>query len=134
MSATKDKTLKHTKILFPELSYQVMGAIFQVFKELGYGFQEKYYHRALAAVLQNFGIPFRQEVYHPILFRGKIIGRYFIDFIIDNKIALEIKVGREFYPKDWKQLSAYLKATGLPLGILILFTKDGVRFRRIANA
>jgi len=134
MSATKDKTLKHTKILFPELSYQVMGAVFQVFKELKYGFQEKYYHRALATILRNLGIAFRQEVYHPILFHGKIIGRYFIDFIIEDKIALEIKVGKEFYPKDWKQLAAYLKITKLPLGILILFTKDGVRFKRIANA
>lgn len=134
MSTTKLKTQKHTKILFPEESYQIMGAVFQVFKELGYGFQEKYYHRALATVFKSLHIAFAQEVYHPILFREKIIGRYFIDFLINNKIALEIKVGREFYPKDWKQLAAYLKAKNLPLGILLLFTKDGVRFKRIANA
>jgi GxxExxY protein len=111
-----------------------MGAVFQVFKELGYGFQEKYYHRAIATIFQELGIKFNHEVYHPIKFREKIIGRYFIDFLVDDKIALEIKVGKEFYPKDWRQLAAYLKAKNLPLGILILFTKDGVRFKRIANA
>lgn len=125
---------KPAKIILPELSYQIMGAVFDVFKELGYGFQEKYYHRALSTLLKKKGILFKQEHYHPIYFQGKIIGRYFIDFVIAGKIALEIKVGREFYPKDWKQLSAYLKATKLPLGILILFTRDGVRFRRIANS
>lgn len=125
---------KQVKIILPELSYQTMGAVFDVFKELGYGFQEKYYHRALSMLLERKKILFKREHYHPVYFQGKVIGRYFIDFVIDGKIALEIKVGREFYPKDWKQLSAYLKATKLPLGILLLITKDGVRFRRIANA
>lgn len=133
MSTAKLISQKHAKIVLPELSYEIMNAVFEVFKNLGYGFQEKYYHRALAVLFRKRNIPFRQEVHHPIVFEGKIIGRYFIDFVISGKIALEIKIGKEFYPRDWRQLASYLKATHLPLGILILITRDGARFRRIAN-
>ncbi len=126
-------TRKHAKLVEPELSYEIMGVAFGVFKNLGYGFQEKYYHRAMATDFQKNKIPFKQEVYKPIYYNGKIIGRYYIDFVVANKIALEIKVGNEFYPRDWRQLTGYLKVTKLPLGILILITKEGVRYRRIAN-
>ncbi len=133
VSIANKTTQKHAKLVEPKLSYKIMGVVFNAFKELGYGFQEKYYHRALAQDFAQQKIPFRQEVYLPISYKGKIIGRYYIDFIIANKIALEIKVGNEFYPRDWRQLAGYLKVTKLPLGILILITKKGVRYRRIAN-
>lgn len=133
MSIANTITRKHAKLIEPELSYQVIGTIFDVFKELSYGLQEKYYHRAIAIAFKNKDIKFIQELYKPILFDGKIIGRYFIDFVVENKVALEIKVGNEFYPRDWRQLVGYLKVTKLPLGILILISKEGVRYRRIAN-
>lgn len=122
-----------TDLIYPELSYQIMGLIFKVFNNLGYGYQEKYYQRGIAQEFKENKIFFKQQVKVTIKYKGQIIGRYFIDFVVENKIALELKVGNEFYPRDWKQLAAYLKATGLPLGILILITKDGIKFRRIAN-
>ncbi|MFH1838496.1 MAG: GxxExxY protein [Candidatus Kuenenbacteria bacterium] len=125
--------LMKSDLIYPELSYQLTGITFKVFNNLGYGFQEKYYQRAIAYELKENKLFFKQEVFIPIKYNNKIIGRYFIDFVIENKIAIELKVGKEFYPKDWKQLAAYLKITKLPLGILILITKDGIKFRRIAN-
>lgn len=133
MSIAKLVTQNNAKLIEPELSYQIIGVIFDVFKALGYGFQEKYYHRAIAVACKKARIQFQQEVAKPILFDGQIIGRYFIDFVVENKIAIEIKVGNEFYPRDWRQLVGYLKITKLPLGILVVITKEGVRYRRIAN-
>lgn len=63
----------------------------------------------------------------------KIIGKYLIDFLVEDNSALELKVANDFYTKDIKQLLSYLKARNLKLGMLILFTKDGVRYRRLVN-
>ena len=59
------------------------------------------------------------------------IGKYYIDFLIDNKIVLEIKAAPVFYNRDIKQVIAYLKVTGLTLGILVGFSKYELKFRRI---
>lgn len=125
--------MSKSDLIYPELSYQIIGIVYKVFNDLRYGFQEKYYQRAIKEELKENKLFFKQEVSIPIKYNDKIIGRYFIDFVIENKIAIELKVGKEFYPRDWKQLAAYLKITKLPLGILILITKDGIKYRRIAN-
>jgi len=52
---------------------------------------------------------------------------------VEDKVVIEFKVAKDFYTKDIKQLFSYLKATGLKLGILIIFTKDGVKYRRFVN-
>lgn len=117
----------------PELSYQLIGLSFEMFKKLGYGYQEKYYHRGYAELLKREKIPFHQELMVPIKFENKIIGRYFIDFLIDGKIALEFKIANDFYPKHYKQVLGYIKAKKLPLGILILITAKSIRYRRIVN-
>ncbi len=126
-------TFLKTNLIYPDLSYQLMGLIFKVYNNLGYGYQEKYFQRALNEEFKTSGLAIQKEVKVPIMYNGRILGRYFVDFVVENKIAIEIKVGKEFYPRDWKQLAAYLRATKLPLGILILITKDGVKYRRIAN-
>lgn len=104
-----------------------------MYNKLGYGYQEKYYHRAYAELLKRDKIPFFHELSVPIKFEEKIIGRYFIDFLIFDKIALEFKVANDFYPKHYKQVMGYIKSKNLPLGILILITAKGIRYRRIVN-
>lgn len=125
--------MNQKSLVLPELSYEVMGSVFDVFNQLGYGYQEKYYQRALAEVLTEKGKRFEREVPVKITFNDKIIGRYFMDFVIEDKVVLELKLANEFHQRYLKQVFGYLKSTGLPLGILILITKDGVKFRRIAN-
>ena len=120
-------------LVYPELSYKVVGILFSVFNEVGYGYQEKYYQRAIAQALQESGIKFKEQVSAPLEFRGKIIGRYFVDFLIDDKIVLEIKRGDRFLKTNIDQVYAYLKRFNLKLGILINFTKSGLKFKRIVN-
>lgn len=121
------------ELIYKDLSYEIMGCAFTVFKELGFGYREKYYQRALAEELRKAKIKFEKELAVKLFYDGKVIGKYIIDFLIEDKIILEIKIAKEFYTKDIKQILSYLKAKKLRLGILIIVTKDGMKFKRIAN-
>ncbi len=121
------------KILHPKLSYQIVGLLFAVYNELGCDYQEKYYQRAVAQALKNSGISFKEQVLVPLEFQGKNIGRYFLDFLIEEKIILEIKRGDHFSIGNIRQIYCYLKATNLDLGILANFTSTGIRYKRIVN-
>jgi GxxExxY protein len=115
------------------LTYKIIGCVFKVYNELGYGYQEKYYQRALAKEFNQQNIKFTKERKVKIDYHGRTIGRYFIDFAIDNKIALELKVASEIYQKNFNQLLAYLKSNNLKVGILAVFTKDGIKIKRAVN-
>ena len=68
-----------------------------------------------------------------IKFREEIIGRYYMDFIIENKVVLEIKKGNHFVKSNIKQVQSYLQATNRKLGILANFTNNGIKYIRILN-
>ena len=121
-------------IVYPELSYKVIGASFRVFNELGYGLAEKAYQDALAKELKDNHIELRREVYTPIKYKGEKVSRYFSDFVIENKILLELKVVRKLGYTHVRQTLNYLRNSGLKLGILIYFTSDGVKYRRVLNS
>ena len=119
------------ELLYPELSYKIVGVLFRVFKSLGGGLQEKLYQRAIKTVLSKEGIPFLDEVRFDIEMNGLDIGKYYIDFVIDSKIALEIKARKAFYRSDYRQIFAYLRKSGLQLGILARFGVNGVETKRV---
>ena len=125
--------LKRKDLVYPDLSYQVVGINFEVFKRLGSGYQEKYYQKAIAIELQNNGLKFEEQVSISLDYKGENIGRYYLDFLIENKLVLEIKRAKNFSQKNIEQVYAYLKAFDLKLGIIANFTKDGVYFKRIVN-
>lgn len=110
-----------------------MGLVFKVFKNLGYGYREKYYQRALAEEFKNEKIKYKKESPVKLIYNNRIIGRYFIDFVVEDKIIIELKVAKDFYTKDIKQILGYLKAKNLRLGILIIITKDGMKYKRLVN-
>ncbi|TSC88838.1 MAG: hypothetical protein G01um10143_735 [Parcubacteria group bacterium Gr01-1014_3] len=125
---------KADKVILPELSYKIVGAVFDVFNELGWGFTEKDYQRALAEELKTQGLEFKREVYIPLEYKAKNIGKYFADFIVDDKILLELKVVQKFGYVHTQQVLTYLRSAGLKLGILLYFTREGVKYRRILNS
>mgnify|MGYP001609220361 CR=1 FL=1 len=125
--------IKRKDLLFPELSYQVIGILFEVFKQLGSGYQERYYQRAVAVELKNRGLKFLEQVSISLNYKTKRIGRYFLDFLIEDKIVLEIKKDKYFSKQNIDQVLGYLKATKLKLGIVANFTSNGLKFKRIVN-
>jgi len=121
------------EIIYKELSYQIMGLVFNVFKDLSYGYREKIYQRALASEFLKAKIEYKMERPVRIIYNNRFIGKYFLDFVVENKIVLELKIANDFYVRDIKQVFSYLKATDLRLGILIIINKNGVKFKRIVN-
>jgi GxxExxY protein len=121
------------ELIEKELSYQIMGCAFRVFKGVGYGYREKYYQRALAEEFSLDNLRFKRECLVKLIYRNKIIGRYYIDFVVNDRVIVELKIAKDFYVRDVKQVLSYLKAKDLRLGILIIITKDGMKFKRIVN-
>ncbi len=74
-----------------------------------------------------------EQLYMPLVSDGKKIGGYYLDFKINNQIILEIKVANAVYPQHIKQVHGYLKAHNLQLGIIGVFTKDGIIQKRVVN-
>ncbi len=120
-------------IIYKELSYRVMEAVFEVHNTLGPGFLESMYEEALAYELELRGIPFERQKAIPVHYKGREIGTHRLDFVIDDKIVLELKAVSALTDTFKQQTLSYLKATGLKLGILINFGTPRVEYTRIAN-
>lgn len=121
------------KVIYAELSYRIVGILYDVYNEIGYGHKEKYYQNAISYVFKEANIKFQEQVYIPLNYKDKKIGKYYLYFLIDDKIILEIKVGSLFKRQNLDQVISYLKAQKLKLGIIANFTREGVKFRRILN-
>ena len=120
-------------LLYPELSYKIIGILMKVNGTLGYGHKEKYYENAAAVAFKNESIKHSQQLYMPLIFEKEKIGSYYLDFLIEDKIVLELKQGNSFSKSDIEQVYTYLKSYKLKLGILARFSSNGLMFKRIVN-
>lgn len=122
------------KIVQKELSYKIVGILFSVHTELGNRYQEKYYQRAVEEALLEEKLNFKKELPVDLKFNNKIIGKYFLDFFIENLIVIEIKAVPSLTPKDFTQVLAYLVANNVELGILANFRTNKLTYKRILNS
>lgn len=126
-----DKKQINTDLLYAELTYKIRGAIFSVYNSLGYGHKEQVYQKALEKELININLPFKREVNLNVKYKDETVGSYRPDFVIDEKVILELKAV-EFMPKTFEtQLLHYLKTTGFQLGLLINFGSPRLVIRRL---
>ncbi len=104
-----------------DITEKIIKAAYTVHNTLGFGFLEKVYQNALAIEIQKAGMNVQQE--HPIAvyYENIIVGEYFADLVVDEKIILELKAVKELSPAHETQLVNYLKATGVEVGLLINF-------------
>lgn len=121
------------KIIYKDLSYKIVGILFKVYTKLGGRYQEKYYQRAIEEELKKEKIRYKKEIYVDLLYNEKKIGKYVLDFLINNKVVLEIKTVSKLKPEDFRQVLGYLKSKKLELGILANFRGKKVVFKRILN-
>jgi len=121
------------ELIYPQLSYKIVGILYEVYNKLGYGYQEKYYQRALEKYFQINHISYKKELVCPLKIVEKSIGNYRLDYLIDDKIVLELKVANEIYPKHINQILGYLKHNNKKLGIIAVFSKNGILTKRIVN-
>jgi GxxExxY protein len=117
-------------LIHSALTNQIIGVFYDVYNELGHGFLESTYAEAMMIALQQVGLTAVREVPVPVWFRGKKVGQYFADILIDDAVLLELKAARTIEAAHEAQLLHYLRATEIEVGLLLNF---GVRpqFRRL---
>lgn len=120
-------------LVHPELSYRIVGILFEVHNRLGGNFEEKYYQRAVEKLLALNKLKFNKELKADISFEGDRIGKYFLDFLVEDKIILELKAVPRMLPIHFRQVRSYLKVKNLQLGILANFRGEKLSYKRVLN-
>jgi GxxExxY protein len=124
-----------TKLIFPDESYAIRGACFEVYKDKGCGFLESVYQESLEIEFGLQGIEFVAQPRLELEYKGRKLRTVFVpDFICHGKIIVELKAVSEICDEHRAQVHNYLKTTGYKLGFLVNFgNHPGVKIERIAN-
>jgi GxxExxY protein len=117
-------------LMHSDLTEKIIGVFYDVYNELGHGFLESTYAEALTVALEEIGLGAAREVPVPVWFRGRKVGQYYADLIVDGVVLLELKAARTLESAHEAQLLHYLRATDIEVGLLLNF---GLRpqFRRL---
>jgi GxxExxY protein len=113
-----------------EITQEIIGASFDVFRELGYGFLERVYQKAMKVELEIRGLKAETEAEIQVWYKGVIVGDYRADILVNSCVLVELKVSPVINLKDEAQLLNELKATGIKVGLLMNFGKQKVEFIR----
>jgi len=114
-----------------KLINRIIGCCIDVHKELGPGFLESIYHRALEIKFSEEGIMFESEKEISIFYHGKLVGRHNLDFLVKKEVVLELKTVEEIHKKYYAQVRSYLKAVDKDIGLLANFADFTLDIRRI---
>ena len=122
-------------LIYETESYDIRGAIFEVYSILGSGYLEEVYQNALEEEFTLRGIPFEAKKKIDVIYKGRNCGNYYSpDFICYEKIIVEIKAVESIHEKHKAQLMNYLKATGYKVGFLVNFgSYPKVSIYRVVN-
>ena len=120
-------------VLYKNLSYDIVGIAMRVHSKLGYGFLEKVYENALMVLFRREGIEAKQQVPITVYFEEEVVGTYYADILVEDKVILEIKSVEHIIDAHIAQSLNYLKATGLRLAIILNFSKEKLEYKRIVK-
>lgn len=111
----------YQNIKFKDLTEKIIEIFYKVYNKLGYGFLEKVYENAMMIELRKESIPAVPQSAIKVFYEGEVIGEYFADLLIDNKVIVEIKAAKGLAIENEAQLLNYLKATYIEIGLLLNF-------------
>jgi len=114
-----------------EITEQIIGAAYEVYRVLGYGFLERVYQRAMQVELCQRGLNVDTESAIEVRYKGTVVGDYRADLFVERVVIVELKVAKTYTPEDEPQLLNELKATGIKVGLLINFGRTKVEFERM---
>ena len=117
-------------MLYEELSANILKAYFNVLRELGTGFLESVYENALCIEFEELDIPYVRQKHLSVEYKGRIVGEYISDIVVDDKIIIELKAVSKLVPAHSAQLINYLTATKLKVGLLLNFG-EGRDYKRV---
>ena len=118
-------------VIYHELSYEIVKVAYDVFNAIGSDHPENVYQKAFAVAFEQRGIAYEEQVYDKLEYAGKRVGFYYLDFLVEGKIVVELKVKQRLIKIDYDQVKKYLSSTGNKLGIIFAITKEGVKFQRV---
>jgi GxxExxY protein len=118
------------ELLYKKLTEKIIKALFEVYNNLGPGLTEIIYKRAIIEEFKESKIKFEIEKNVPVFYKNKKLGLYRLDFVIDEKVVLELKVKSGIEPIDEAQIITYLKSTSYRIGILANFGNKRLEFKR----
>ena len=120
-------------LIHEEITGQIIGAAFEVYNHLGYGFLEKVYENAMIRELQLCGLHATAQYPIKVTYKDAEVGDYYADILVENKVIVELKTGESINKLHMAQLINYLHGTGMEVGLLINFGKQRCTYRRFVN-
>jgi len=119
---------------YKELTEKIIKIFYRVYNKLGYGFLEKIYENAMMIEFRREGIPAVPQSPIKVFYEGELIGEYYADILVDNKVIVEIKAEKRLTEENEAQLLNYLKATDIEVGLLLNFgTKPELKRKAFDN-
>lgn len=121
-----------------DITYQIRGAIYDVYKNLGPGLLESVYEEAMVYELQKRGLKVERQKEVPIRYDGHILKTQLrLDLLVEDRVVVELKSVKEMQDVFWKQTRTYLRLLGLNVGILVNFNTDNIlddSIHRVVNS
>jgi GxxExxY protein len=115
-----------------DLTYRIIGAAMAVHNEIGYGFEEEVYERALKVKLNGDGINVESQFQVFVEFEGEQVAIFYLDLFAENQVVIEVKAfSHQLTNDELAQVINYLKATGAPVGLLLNFGRRKLEYRRV---
>jgi len=122
------------KLLHAELTRPIIACAFEVINELGSGFLESVYEKAMMIALSDAGLSVQSQKPVRILFRGKPVGDFYADPVVEEKVVVELKSVKALVPEHAARTINYLTGTGMQVGLLINFGKPTLEFKRLTRS
>ena len=120
-------------MLHSDLTRTIIGCAFDVQNELGSGFLESVYEKAMLVALTETGVAVESQTPVQVNFRGQPVGDFYVDLLVSGKVVVELKAVDRLMPQHKAQVINYLNATGIPVGLLINFGNPKVEFQRFTR-
>ena len=118
-------------LIYEEKTYEIIGIAMEIHRILGPGFLESVYEEAFVFEFKNYNIPFKKQYDMNVNYKSKTIGKFRTDFLVYDKIILELKAIKSLTEIDKAKTIHYLKATGMKLGLLINFGEPSLHYERL---
>jgi len=129
----KSTNNKDRPLIFKDLTYKIIGAALEVYKTLGYGFIEDVYEKALLKEFNMRGIPAKSNCPINIRYKGDSIPAYLPNILVDDKVIVELQADEKYTPSSEHNIINHLKATGIKVGLIINFGRDGCKPKRFVT-
>jgi GxxExxY protein len=121
------------QLLERELTSKIIGAFYECYNVLGFGFLETVYRRSMGVELRSMGLPVAEEVPVETTYKGVCVGTYRLDLLVSSRVIVEVKATSVLGPTDKRQLLNYLRASEVEVGLLLHFGPEPA-FHRLVSA